>query len=107
MKIAYIAGPYRAGQGRTIDENISAARKVAEKYWRKGYAVFCPHLNSAQMDGVVPDKNFLDGDILIMKRLIRGEGDVVVAMQNWNESFGATYEVNLAEELEMEVVYDA
>ena len=101
MKIAYIAGPYRSETPEGVRRNIAHARRVAEKYWRLGYAVFCPHLNSAHMDGVVPDENFLAGDIIILKRC-----DVVVAMKTWAKSKGATKEIELADELEIEVIYD-
>lgn len=101
MKIAYIAGPYRAETQEGIRRNIAHARRVAEKYWRLGYAVFCPHLNSAHMDGVVDDAVFLAGDIAILKRC-----HVVVAMSTWSNSVGATKEIELADDLEIEVIYD-
>ena len=58
--MAYCAGPYRARTifGRAI--NIIRAWRVARALWRKGYAVFCPHANSAMMDGAAPDKVFLE-----------------------------------------------
>ena len=101
MKIAYIAGPYRSETPEGVRRNIAHARRVAEKYWRLGFAVFCPHLNSAHMDGVVADAAFLAADIIILKRC-----DVVVAMKTWNRSKGATREVELADELQIEVIYD-
>lgn len=101
MKIAYIAGPYRADNYHGVMQNIAHARRVAEKYWRLGYAVICPHLNSAYMDGVVDDAVFLAADITMMKRC-----NLVVAMVTWSKSEGATKEINLAEDIEMEIVYD-
>jgi nucleoside 2-deoxyribosyltransferase len=101
MKVAYIAGPFRAKNGRTVQQNIEAAREVAIKYWKKGFAVLCPHLNSFLMDGVVPDDVFLSAGLNMMRRC-----DVVVAMVNWAESDGATREIELADDLEMKVIYD-
>lgn len=101
MKIAYIAGPYRAGHGRTVEDNISEAAAVAVRYWKKGYAVFCPHMNSSNLDGIVPDEQFLKAGLRILARC-----DVLVAMRNWAESVGATAEVELADSLEMLVIYD-
>lgn len=101
MKIAYIAGPYRAENWEGVKRNIAHARRVAVRYWRLGYAVFCPHLNSAHLDDVVPDEVFLAGDIAILKRC-----DVVVAMKTWSKSKGAAREIELADELQIEVIYD-
>ena len=102
MKIAYIAGPYRSKwglPGRIL--NILRARKVAKKYWKKGYAVVCPHMNSALMDGVVPDQSFLDGDIEILKHC-----DVIVMMHSWRWSRGAVDEWEFAKSSNLQVIYD-
>lgn len=101
MKIAYIAGPYRAKNGRTVLQNISAAQAVAVKYWRKGFAVLCPHMNSQLLDGIVSDEHFLSAGLNMMRRC-----DIVVAMKNWSESEGASREIDLAEDLEMTIIYD-
>ena len=47
MKLAYIIGPYRADTIYQIKKNIEKAEETALKYWKKGYAVICPHLNTA------------------------------------------------------------
>lgn len=101
MKLAYIAGPYRSQSVHRIIENIAEAHQVAVKYWKLGYAVVCPHLNSALMDGSVHDEVFLAGDIEILKRC-----DVVVAMKSWDTSPGAKREIELADSLEIPVIYD-
>ncbi len=101
MKIAYIAGPYRAKTKLGIVLNVIRARKVAKKYWKKGYAVICPHSNSALFDGVVPDETFLDGDIEILKLC-----DVLIAMDGWYMSEGTKNEIKFAYENHIPVVYD-
>jgi hypothetical protein len=63
LKIAYVAGPYRAKTKIGIILNILRARKVAKELWKMGYAVICPHSNSALMDGIAPDEAFLNGGI--------------------------------------------
>ena len=45
--ILYLSGPYSAGNGRTVADNIAVARTHAEAAWRQGWAAFCPHLNCA------------------------------------------------------------
>ena len=97
-KVVYIAGPYRARNG-TILENIRAAEQVAIKYWRLGYFVFCPHLNSAFMDGVMPDEHFLESGLEFLRR-----ADVVVFMRGHERSAGAMKELDLAIELKKEII---
>ncbi len=101
MKIAYVVGPYRAKTIEGIARNIQAAEAVAKKYWLKGYAVICPHKNTAFFDGLTDDDVWLDGDLEILSRC-----DVVVAMQGWDKSWGAKREVEEAQKLKKEIIYD-
>lgn len=100
MKLAYIAGPYRAGTVRGVVENIRNAESVAIEFWRKGYAVICPHKNTALFDGVCPDHIWLNGDFEILKRC-----DVIVMVPGWEKSKGATAELRFAKKIGMEVFY--
>ena len=87
----YIVGKYRGNTISEVRQNIEAARKTAEELWAAGFAVFCPHLNSAFMDGIVPDKNFLKGDIEWMKYT-----DIVVLLPEWESSTGSINEIKEA-----------
>jgi hypothetical protein len=100
MKIAYVAGPYRAKTIRGIVENINKAEAVALELWKLGFMVFCPHKNSGLFDGDIPDENFLDGDIELMKRC-----DLVVMIPDWEKSTGAVNEKKIAEEVKIPVFY--
>lgn len=101
MKVAYVAGPYRAKTPHGVVENIRCAEAVALKYWKLGYAVICPHMNTALLDGECPDAIWLDGDLELIRRC-----DVLVAMEKWKQSQGATAEVELALNLGLEVIYE-
>lgn len=90
MELAYIAGPYRAKTRIGIIKNIMAARKVAQELWKAGYAVICPHSNSALFSSV-PEESFIDGDIEILKRC-----DAVVLVPEWEESTGTLSEIEVA-----------
>ena len=94
MKIAYIAGPYRAPTVYELTQNIQRAREAAAEFWRMGYAVICPHLNSGLMDGIIPDDIFLAGDREFMRRM--RPGDVFVLLPGWDKSEGTKTEMNLA-----------
>ena len=87
----FISGPYRGETPNDIHKNISVAREYAVSLWEKGYAVFCPHLNTAFMDGVCPDENFLKGDLLFLKKC-----DYIFMLPGWKNSVGAIAERNYA-----------
>jgi len=91
VKVVYVIGPYRAKTVNEILHNIYEARRVAEELWRKGYAVICPHLNSAFMDGHVPDEVFLKADQEIL-----GRCDGFALVRGWERSEGSLDEVRLA-----------
>lgn len=99
MKIAYISGPYRSGTVNGIYENIQKARAIALKYWRLGYAVICPHINTAFMDGENDSDMFLAGDIEILKRC-----DIIVMMPGWGKSEGAIEEYKEAVNCDLEII---
>lgn len=100
MTVVYIAGPYRGKNVNEIHNNIEAARKLAVVYWKIGFAVLCPHLNSAYMDGVVPDEEFLAGGLELLKRC-----DAVALVENWDKSAGTVREVELAKELGLRIFF--
>lgn len=104
MKIAYIAGPYRSTSASGIMTNIRNAEKIAIEFWRKGYAVLCPHKNSAFFDGLAPDSVWLEGDLEFIRRLIPGT-DVIIMVPGWTESEGAKAERELAMSLGIEILY--
>ena len=91
MKVAYIAGPYRGETILDILENIREAEKWALVYWKKGYAVICPHKNSALFDGQAHDDVWLQGDLELLKR-----SDLIVMIPGWQLSEGALAEFNFA-----------
>lgn len=98
LKLVYIAGPYRAKTEAEVCENIAAARSAAIRIWRTGAVAVCPHLNTAFMGGVIPDNEFLRGDLELMARC-----DAVFAMPGHESSKGAANEVRVAKEQEMPV----
>lgn len=95
MKVVYVAGPYRSKKGiNGIRDNINHAMDVARILWKEGYAVICPHGNTAFMDGKdIKAKVFLDGDLELLKRC-----DAMVLVGDWKNSKGTVGEVTYAKE---------
>ena len=107
MKVAYISGSYRARTIFGVIWNILKARKVALKYWRRGYAVICPHMNTALFDGKCPDDVWLKGGIAFIRRLRPApHKDVVIMMEGWRMSEGAKAESAAAAKRGVEVRLD-
>ncbi len=91
VKIIYIAGKYSARNDHEKRVNIDIAREEAEFVWANGGVALCPHLNSAWMSGICPEKNFIDGYLEILKRC-----DALYTCYNWRDSKGAIREVEFA-----------
>jgi len=94
MKVLYIAGPYRGTDAWEIAQNIRRAEEVALCVWSMGAVALCPHANTAHFQGALPDAVWLDGDLELLRRC-----DGVVVVRGWQQSAGATAEVELAREL--------
>lgn len=92
MKVAYVAGPYRDPCGQWfVHQNIEEARRISAELWALGYAVICPHSNTAHFDGVCSDQHFLDGLIAILLRC-----DLIVLAPRWKTSIGTLKEIRAA-----------
>jgi hypothetical protein len=98
MKLAYVAGPYRAASESGVVSNIRAAEAVAIELWKAGYAVICPHKNTALFGGLMPDDTWLQGDLVMLKRC-----DLVVLVPGWYKSEGTRQEVLTARDTNIPV----
>ena len=96
MKVIFVSGPYRGN----VESNIIKARRVAIALWQQGWAVFCPHTNTANFDGECSDDVWLKGDIEILKRC-----DAIYMMSTWKDSKGAEEEYRIALELGKEIIF--
>jgi hypothetical protein len=80
---------------------ISHAKRESKKLWQKGFAVICPHLNTAHFSGICNEQNFLDGYLEILKRC-----DAIYVLNNWRTSVGTKAEIKLAQELGKKIIYE-
>jgi hypothetical protein len=99
--IAYIAMPYRGASEWEVVQHVRAAEALALKYWRKGYAVICPHKNTALMGGAAPCDTWLHGDLALLARC-----DVIVMGPGWRGSEGACTELEHARAWGIGVIID-
>ena len=92
--LIFVSGPYRADTQVGVAINIYDAGEIAKAIWQKGHYALCPHMNSAHMDGIVPDEQFLAGDLVMLSKC-----DAVCLVDGWSKSVGAVAEVKLARRL--------
>jgi hypothetical protein len=105
MKLIYVAGPYTAETHTGIENNIRNAENVAIQLWAKGWAVICPHLNTAHFEryeGVanIDYHTWIDGDMEILKRC-----DAIIMIENWEYSKGSKAERKFCMENNIQVFY--
>ena len=104
--VAYISGPYRSDTIWGIKQNIDKAELCALVYWKKGYAVICPHKNTAFLDGVILNDEFIEGDLEFLQRMDPAKGDTIVMMLDWKKSAGAVIEHDEAQGLGLRIAYE-
>ena len=105
--ILYISGPYSAGNGRTVADNIAVARKYAVAAANAGWMPFTPHLNTAGFEVDCPEishEEWLAGDLAILDRLDPAT-DAMLLLPGWLESAGAMREYHRAVARGIEVIY--
>lgn len=103
MKMIYIAGKYCDTRGDWYQHlNIELAKKVARFFWYKGYAVICPHTNTAWMGTSSPDNwdMWMAGDFEMVRRC-----DTIVMLPNYKDSKGAMAELELAKQIGIDITY--
>jgi len=89
-----VVGPYRAKTINQLYENIASARNVAIEIFRRGHYAITPHLNTAFMDGVMPDERFRALYLLMIEHV-----DAICLLPGWQNSRGSVAEKLKAEEL--------
>lgn len=106
MLKAYVAGPYADKRGHYgVSLNIHRASMVAMELRKRGYAVFCPHCNTAHQDGLIPEEQFLEEDFCFLENC-----DVCFIVPDMpgyapvSESKGTMQEIEFCKEREIPVV---
>lgn len=107
MKLIYIAGKYLGECDWDTYNNIHEARLSAHKLWGEGWAVLCPHANTAFFGGVGESNKdsgdwmkWIEGDLEMLRRC-----DAIYMLSNWVDSKGAKIELEEAQRLGLEIHY--
>jgi hypothetical protein len=90
--VFYVAGPYRSQRGEFfVRQNVMRAERVALRLWQMGGVAVCPHKNTAQCGGYLPDEVWLEGDLDLVR-----VAEAVVLTPHWRDSAGARGEREFA-----------
>lgn len=95
-----VSGSYRGKTDLEVAWNMHLASEAAKILWQQGYAVICPHLNSAHFDGICEDSVWLKGYLEILKRC-----DGIFVLRNSQSSLGTQKEIELAKQLGKFILY--
>jgi len=105
MKVIYVAGKYTGKSEWEIYNNIHHARLVAHRLWGEGWAVICPHANTAFFGGPethdIDRMKWLNGDLEILSRC-----DAIYMLLGWECSLGAKQEYAVARKLGKKVYFE-
>ena len=105
--LAYIAAPFTASTPEGIQSNVDYALQLAAEVNDAGNSeVFAvvPHpmgfAVNKRMKSKPPESFWYEGDIKLMKHC-----DVVVVGKGWKSSFGCCNEIDIAQSLEIPVIF--
>lgn len=101
-KVVYIAGPFRAATQWGQELNVRHAEALSLRVWKAGGVALCPHLNTRNFSGELPDFVWLDGDLELLARC-----DAILLSLNWRNSKGAVEEHQRAMFLGLPVFHES
>ena len=101
MRTIYIAGRYRGKDTAEVGRNIKKAREAAKELSKRGWATFCPHMNTAFFDGICTDDFWLKCGLEFLIRC-----DAIFMLSNYSHSQGAMKELVEAMKHDKEIYFE-
>ncbi len=89
MKVVYTAGRFRGKTSWDVVQNVRRAEEAALRLAELGTMPLCPHMNTANFDGLLTGRFWLDGT----RELLRRSDAVYVFDRQWRESEGTVGEM--------------
>ena len=100
-KVIYVAGKFRAKTAYGIHLNVLKAEAKALELWEDGWVVICPHLNTANFQGELPDEVWLEGTMEMLRRC-----DAIYMTEGYEQSEGSMAELKETERLGLEIIFE-
>ena len=97
---AYIAGPLRNADPEIQAQNIAEAQRIAIMYWNAGYNVYCPHLNSGGLVGLIDEETAQKATMEELEN-----SDIIVFFAGWTTSAGSVAEHRRAKEINKSILF--
>lgn len=91
MKLVYIAGPYRANDAWTREQNIRRAEEAGMRVAAAGGVPVIPHTMYRYFDGTLTDAFWIEATAELLLKC-----DAAFFLKGWGESEGAQSEYQLA-----------
>ena len=104
MRLIYVAGPFRSSTCWGVFQNVRWAEKAALRLADEGWAVLCPHLNTAWFDQSypeIPTQAYLEGGLEMVKRC-----DAIYMLKDFSSSEGSMAELACAINNGLDVIYE-
>jgi hypothetical protein len=98
VKVIYVAGPFRGSNHWAMAENVRHAERWAFQIALAGHMPFCPHANTKNFHGALPDQFFIEGTAEILRRC-----DGAVFIPGWTVSRDSQAEFEICKERKIPV----
>lgn len=94
LRRVYVAGPFRAASGWSVEQNVRRAEAVGLEVAEEGAVAVVPHAMYRHFNGVLPDEYWLEATLDLL-RACHG----VLLVDGWERSVGARGELEEARRL--------
>jgi hypothetical protein len=106
MRLIYVAGKYSGKDFYEIDRHILTAKLASVQLLKRGWAVITPHLNTCHFELFEKEIGYTHEDWLKMDFVMLERCDAIFMLENWQQSKGATMELEFAKEKGLKIYFE-